>query len=143
MEATEGSLGPCDSGARGCQARAAREVRGRARLSHQPKAASSPAASRRAGPNPGPQCDWQRRAGNADGWRETPPHAGPAPARAPAGLQPRSGSRRAPARSPRVSRSLARLWDGGLQPAERADSGRRWSPRASREEARSPKTRTA
>ena len=50
-EAPERTLGPSAPGARdGQAARAAREVRGRARLSRQPGTASSPAASRGAGP---------------------------------------------------------------------------------------------
>lgn len=41
-EEAEGSLRSCTSGARGCRERAAREVRGRARLSHQPRAPLAP-----------------------------------------------------------------------------------------------------
>lgn len=142
MEATEGSLGPCDSGASGCRGRAAREVRGRARVLHQPKAPHAQQHLGGRGRTPG-------RSAIGRGARVTPTAGArlrpcrPRPRARSGCLQPRFGSRRAPARSPRVSRSLARLWDGGLQPAERADSGRRRSPRAAREEARSPKTRTA
>lgn len=51
-EEAEGSLRPCASGARGCRERAAREVRRRARLSHQPRAGLSPSCISEGGAYP-------------------------------------------------------------------------------------------